>query len=371
MSLGFRVVASSHVGLVRTGNEDAGLASSRLLAVADGMGGHAAGEVASAAVIQSLVDSLEDLPSNVSDIKDWLLQHINEAHAFVGDLIAADPDRRGMGTTLTVAVASDDGLVVGHIGDSRIYRLRNGELQQLSTDHTYVEMLVESGEISAEQALHHPRRNLLLRAIDGIHAVELDLQVLDLQLGDRYLLCSDGLSGLLGPQVIQEVLGNADPTLVASQLIDFTLAAGAADNVTVVIGDVTEQPTAAAPFMVGCAAATTVAATAPTKRRRWYRWLWLLLVPVVGLLGFNSWLNAQWFVGSNGVYVTVYQGVPQHLGPFDLATAVETSSLPVSSLDSISQAGVDRGIAVDSLASARATILQLRLSCTGLGCATE
>lgn len=371
MSLGFRVVASSHVGLVRTGNEDAGLASSRLLAVADGMGGHAAGEVASAAVIQSLVDSLADLPTNVGDIKDWLLEHINEAHGFVGDLIAADPDRRGMGTTLTVAVASDDGLVVGHIGDSRIYRLRDGELEQLSTDHTYVEMLVESGEITAEQALHHPRRNLLLRAIDGIHAVELDLHVLDLRIGDRYLLCSDGLSGLLAAEVIRDVLGNADPTLVANQLIDYTLAGGAADNVTVVIGDVTEHPTDTAPFMVGCAATEKVAAVSPAARRKWYRWLWLLLLPIAGFLGFNSWLHTQWFVGSNGVFVTVYQGVPQSLGPFNLANAVETSALPVSSLDSISKAGVERGIAVESLAAARETILQLRMTCAGPGCATQ
>lgn len=370
MSLGFRVVATSHVGLVRAGNEDAGLASPRLLAVADGMGGHAAGEVASAAVIQSLERSLADLPTHVADIKEWMLRHINEAHAYVGDLIAQDPDRRGMGTTLTLAIAGDTDLVIGHIGDSRIYRLRDQQLRQLSTDHTYVEMLIESGEITEEQAAHHPRRNLLMRAIDGIHAVELDVQVIELKVGDRYLLCSDGLSGLLSAEIIREVLGKPDPTFAAAQLIDFALAAGAPDNVTLVIGDVTDEPSELQPFMVGCAAAEHLPAATPAAKRRWPRWPLLLLIPVFGLLGFDAWLHAQWFVGSNGSNVTIYQGVPQQLGPIDLAAPVETSSLPVTSLDPISRAAVEQGIAVDSLDAGRTAVEQLRRNCAGLGCGT-
>ena len=141
---------------------------------------------------------------------------VNDAHSFVGDLIANDADRRGMGTTFSALALSDDGIVIGHIGDSRIYRLREDHLQQVTTDHTYVQMLVDRGEITPAEAAVHPRRNLMLRAIDGLNDVVIDITKFEVQSGDRFLLCSDGLSGVLSEDVIKEVMSRSDLTLAVS-----------------------------------------------------------------------------------------------------------------------------------------------------------
>lgn len=312
MSAGFWAVANSHVGVVRQGNEDAGLASVRLLAVADGMGGHAAGEVASSAVIRTLNEGLDTLPTAMSAVEDWLLEVVNEAHGFVGDLIATDPDRRGMGTTFSALALSDEGIVIGHIGDSRIYRLRDGEMQQVTTDHTYVQMLVDRGEITPAEAAVHPRRNLMMRAIDGLNDVVIDITKFDVQAGDRFLLCSDGLSGFLSNEVISDVMSRPDLTLAVSTLIELTLSAGAPDNVTVVIGEYRDEAESFTPFVVGSALEETQTVdeeTAPQRRRfTWWPWALAVVVLAIGALSVSAWINKQWYLGSNGLYVTVYNG---------------------------------------------------------------
>lgn len=354
MSAGFWAVANSHVGVVRRGNEDAGLASVRLLAVADGMGGHAAGEVASSAVIRTLHDGLETLPTEMTSVEDWLLEVVNDAHGFVGDLIANDADRRGMGTTFSALALSDEGIVIGHIGDSRIYRLREGNLQQVTTDHTYVQMLVDRGEITPAEAAVHPRRNLMLRAIDGLNDVVIDITKFEVQAGDRFLLCSDGLSGVLSEDVIKEVMSRPDLTLAVSTLIDLTLAAGAPDNVTVVIGEYRDVAEDFTPFVVGSAleekqTAEEEPVAERSRLRRWVPWIAVASILLVGVFTAAAWINQQWYVGSNGEYVTLYNGIPQHLGTLALSEPVRVSVIPVSALSEVDRSSLEAGISVDSL----------------------
>lgn len=355
MTSGFWAAANSHVGVVRKGNEDAGLASLKLLAVADGMGGHAAGEVASSAVIRTLNDGLPSMPTEMEAVERWLLEAVNNAHGFVGDLIANDADRRGMGTTFSALAVSDDGIVIGHIGDSRIYRLRDGVLQQLTTDHTYVQMLVDRGEISPEEAAIHPRRNLMLRAIDGLHDVVIDITKIDVVSGDRFLLCSDGLSGVISNDVIREVLSRPDLTLAVSTLIEFTLAAGAPDNVTVVVGEFQHEAADFGAFVVGSALEETQTLEEepePEVRRRRYGWLIGLVIAIVigvGLFTLSAWIDKQWYVGTNGTYVTIYNGIPQSVGPLALSEPIRVSSISVAALSEVDRATIESGVAVASL----------------------
>ena len=255
----FRHAATSHVGVIRTGNEDSGYADARMLVVADGMGGHAAGELASAAVVAAVCADVSDRPTSVADFERWVRNKLDSAHSRIGDLVAEQPDRRGMGTTFTMLGSLENSLVIAHVGDSRAYRLREGKLTQLTKDHTYVQALVDSGKLDPAQAMLHPRRNLLLRTIDGIHELELDVLTNDLRIGDRYLVCSDGLNTVLTDSSILEILGQGDPTYAAATLIDYTLAAGAPDNVSVIVADVTDADEQQDAVLIGAARAQGLA----------------------------------------------------------------------------------------------------------------
>ncbi|MGH8826069.1 MAG: PP2C family protein-serine/threonine phosphatase, partial [Jiangellaceae bacterium] len=197
MPLTLRYVARSDVGLVREGNEDSGYAGPYLLAVADGMGGHAAGEVASQAAIEELVQAEQD-PSG-SDPLNALNSAIQAANARIRQLITADPSREGMGTTVTAFLWTGTALAMGHIGDSRAYLLRDGELRQVSHDHTFVQSLVDEGRITREEAGVHPARSLILKALQGQGEVDPDLELLEVVAGDRILVCSDGLDNASVP----------------------------------------------------------------------------------------------------------------------------------------------------------------------------
>lgn len=368
MTSGFHAVARSHVGVVRTSNEDAGLSSRRLLAVADGMGGHAAGEVASSAVITTIANQLNEMPVHTDEIETWIVANVNEAHGFVGDLIAQNHERRGMGTTLSVLAACNDGVVYGHIGDSRIYRLRNGVLQQISRDHTYVQSLVDNGELTPEAALTHPRRNLLMRAIDGIHDVPIDLSALDAEPGDRFLLCSDGLSGVISDSRLEEILQHPDLTYVVSTLIEMALSAGAPDNVTAIIGEYQSEPEDFAPMLVGAALVEEVV-TAHTESESeteatawWHKFLpWLSGLALISVLigGFSWWLSQQWFVGSDGTHVVIYQGIPQNLGPLDFSKRIETTELPIDSLFEVDLENVEDGVTAQDFTDAERIVAEL------------
>lgn len=241
MSLSLRYAARSHVGLIRDGNEDSGYAGPRLLVVADGMGGQAAGELASSVVVQTIAQLDPPAPAQpVGDPVRALAERINEAHERLHTIITDNPQLEGMGTTLTAFLFSDNDVAFAHIGDSRAYRLRAGHLEQLTADHTWVQRLVDEGRISEEEAGHHPQRSLLMRALDGRGQVaDADLSMTDIQPGDRLMLCSDGLSSFVSFDTLESTLaGYADPHQAAESLIQLALRAGGPDNVTCIVADV-------------------------------------------------------------------------------------------------------------------------------------
>lgn len=235
-----RYAAKSDVGMVRRDNEDSGYAGRTLLVVADGMGGHAAGELASSTAVATLAElDSEDLPAG--DVLTALDDAMLTSAERIAQFIEADPSRAGMGTTLTAVLWRGGRIALIHVGDSRAYLLRDGQLSQITHDHTYVQTLIDSGRITAEEARTHPKRNLLLRAIDGTGVPEGETSIREAQVGDRYLLCSDGLCGVVTDDAIEAVLARVpDPTAAVTELVDLALAAGAPDNVTAVIADVIE-----------------------------------------------------------------------------------------------------------------------------------
>ena len=254
MPLVFRYAARSDVGLVRKGNEDSGYASDNLLIVADGMGGHVAGEMASATVTAILAG----LPiADSEDVLTQLADAVDEAQLEMRHIIAEQPDFQGMGTTVTVVCWQGDRASIAHVGDSRAYMLRDGQLLRLTKDHTYVQTLVDAGQITEEEAATHRRRNLLIRAIDGINTVEPDLSIREVHAGDRIMLCSDGLSGVLKDAEIGELLSRNDPPGAVTALVEAAIERGAPDNVTCVVADVAqvdEVPGGNRPVVVGAAA---------------------------------------------------------------------------------------------------------------------
>ena len=239
MTLVLRYIARSDRGLVRSNNEDSVYAGARLLALADGMGGHAAGEVASQLVIQALRTLDDDEPGGD------LLQALDDATRSGNDAIAAqverNPELDGMGTTLTAMLFAGTRMGLCHVGDSRGYLMRDGQLTQITRDDTFVQTLVDEGRITPEQAHSHPQRSLIMKALTG-QEVEPTLTMREAFAGDRYLLCSDGLSDVVSEETIAETLsGVADTTECADRLIELALRSGAPDNVTVVVADVVDD----------------------------------------------------------------------------------------------------------------------------------
>jgi PPM family protein phosphatase len=237
MSLSLRFAAGSHKGMIREGNEDSGYAGPRLLAIADGMGGQAAGEVASSEVISTLVTLDDDVPG--SDILTSLAEAVQRANDQLRVMVEEDPQLEGMGTTLTALLWTGQRLGLVHIGDSRGYLLRDGVLSQITQDHTWVQRLVDEGRITEEEAGTHPQRSLLMRALDGRGQVEPDLSIREVRAGDRYLICSDGLSGVVSHQTLEETLaGYQGPYETVQELIQLALRGGGPDNITCIVADV-------------------------------------------------------------------------------------------------------------------------------------
>ena len=377
--ISFRHAASSHVGLVRSGNEDSGYADAHLLVVADGMGGHAAGELASAAVVAAVCADVGDRPTESHLYETWVRNKVDAAHQRIGDLITDDPERRGMGTTFTLIGSTDEHLVLAHVGDSRAYRLRNGVLEQLTRDHTYVQMLVDTGRLKPEEAATHPRRNLLLRTIDGLHELELDVHEFTGEIGDRYLLCSDGLTTVLADPMIADVLRSGDPTYAVATLIDYALAGGAPDNVSVIVADLMDTEEQADAILIGAAREDEVrgdlgevplpvdgppashsvahALEIARQRSRWFIAGAIAATFLVLLVG--RWTMGQWYVTEINGRVALYQGVSQSLGPIPLSrldtlTDVRTDALPI-----FDRQQVHAGISVGSRADAEAVIARI------------
>ena len=257
-----RVGASTDVGLVRTRNEDTYLVEDPLFIVADGMGGHRGGDVAS----KLTVETVQEARPASDESGGSLVEAVRRANRVVHERAAGDRDLHGMGTTITALQAREGTGRIAHVGDSRAYLLRNGTLQQLTQDHTLVQQMVEEGKLSPEEAERHPARHIMTRALGVDEDVAVDELTLDLHAGDRLLLCSDGLTGMLTPDDIQELLvRESDPQKAADELVALAVERGGEDNVTVVLVDVEDGPVADI-ASASAAGATAVPVEAPAPR---------------------------------------------------------------------------------------------------------
>ena len=383
-SLSLRFVARTDTGLRRSSNQDSGYASARLIAIADGMGGAAAGDLASATTM-NIVRSLDR--ENTDDPRTALLQAVRDANRRLGEISTVDPSVDGMGTTLEAMLWTGEQFVTAHIGDSRSYRLRDGELTQLSHDHTFVQSLVDEGKISAAEARVHPHRSLLLRVLLGRADNEPDMGELEGQAGDRYLLCSDGLTDMVDDATIGEALALEDLEAAADRLIELALAGGGLDNVTVVIGElVDEAPEPAEPQLVGAAAerprrrpaAVETTATiapppdveelrysyVPPPRMSWLRYGLVigvgLLVLLAGSVALYRASQTQYFVGVSNDHVAIYRGVDADLPFIPLNSVAQETDIPLSALTSVNRDLVVDGIEARDRADADATVARLR-----------
>jgi PPM family protein phosphatase len=355
--------ARSDVGRGRPDNEDSLLVDRehRLYAVADGMGGHRAGEVASATAIETLRSAYADGRP--------LDQAVEAANAAVFAKAARDAALQGMGTTLTaVAVADGHTALLGHVGDSRAYLMRDGAVTQVTDDHSLVEQLVREGRLSPEEAQHHPQRAIITRALGIDSEVEVDVYRVDLQPGDRLLICSDGLTNMLSDDAIGLTLRrHADPQQAADTLVDMANQAGGDDNITVVVLDaladgdapaavagseaepepVAEAPPEPADDAPAAPVAPAVAAPASRPRLRSFRGVlrWgLPIVVVIGIaVGAVGWYARRtYYVGLAGERVTVFKGVPGGLLGWD-PTVDRSTDLTAADLTDADRADLQNG----------------------------
>jgi len=395
VTLALRYAALSHVGLLRTGNEDSAYAGPRLLAVADGMGGHAAGEVASAVAIASIAALDEDAPG--ADLLTALRTAAVGANDHLRDMVAGDAALEGMGTTLTSLLFTGNRLGLLHIGDSRCYLLRSGQLTQITHDDTLVQSLVDEGRISEAEAGHHPQRSVITRALDGRGDVDFDTSVREVRLGDRYLLCTDGLTGPVASRdTLQDALELPEPRDAAERLVQLALRGGGPDNVTVIVADVVEGDSTGLPAVAGAAAeapqpvpphltdgaagraaarrpaptaalptasSVPVADPGPPDRQRLRRVI-TLGVLVVGLLVLSvgtgwAYVRSQWFVGDDGGRVAVYRGVSGEVGGVELASVEERTALSTGRLSELDRESLSRGITAEGSDDAQRIVASL------------
>jgi serine/threonine protein phosphatase PrpC len=378
VTLALRYAVRSDRGLVRGNNEDSVYAGPRLLAIADGMGGHAAGEVASKIAVAAVEHLDEDRP--VGDLLAALRLAVEDANHRIADSIRADPELDGMGTTFTALRFTGGQVGLVHVGDSRAYLLRGDHLSQITHDDTYVQSLVDSGKLTAEEASHHPRKSVILRALMG-DEVDPDVSIREARAGDRYLLCSDGLSDVLTADTIFETLSEGDPQECADRLVELTLRGGAPDNVTVIVADVVGDfgddvpviggafvdPTESSPAPVDTSPAERAARMTrvevphhveppPRDDRRWLRRLLIsvavLAILIGGTAGFYAWTQSQYFVGRSGDEVAIFRGVNTDFGPLKFYKVSENTPLKMAELTPAARSEVQSGITAHSQAGA-------------------
>jgi protein phosphatase len=397
MAIALHYAARSDVGLIRANNQDSGYAGPHLLVVADGMGGHAGGDIASSLAVAELA-ALDGESLGAQEAQGRLNEALRAANGRLLDRVVREPVLAGMGTTVTAVLRAGSRLILAHIGDSRAYIVREGRLVQVTTDHTYVQRLVDEGSLTTDEAEHHPQRSVLLRVLTGEHGDEPDLSVREGRPGDRLLLCSDGLSGVVSFETIEETLaGGHSPGEAAQRLVDLALRAGGPDNVTVIVADVVEldRPPSTTPQIVGAAAETpgaraaaanggaaarAAALTRPTDederpgrrgpgRGPGAAW-WLLLAVVVvalgaGVVGAWSWSQDQYFVGTTDdgegrEVIAVFRGLRQDIAGVRLSSVNDMTDIEVTDLQQVYQERVRDGIVVDDPAGAEEVVSDLR-----------
>lgn len=392
MTFALRFAARSDVGLVRSNNQDSGYAGSHLVAVADGMGGHAGGDVASSIAIGRLAQLDSETPA--TEIVAALEEAILDANQAILRRAREEPQLAGLGTTVTALLRAEGKFALAHIGDSRAYLLRDGEATQITKDHSFVQRLLDEGRLTPEEAERHPQRSVLMRVLGDVDSEpELDLSLRPARVGDRWMLCSDGLSGLVSLETIERTLVKIeDPGECADALIELALKGGGPDNITCVIADVVDlddlpkgvDAPSTSPEIVGSAArsrnrptsasgpaAKAAALTRPERdvpfddedfsedelprRSRWPALVVAALIAAViagGLWAGYAWTQTQYYVAARDGRVVVYQGVSQDLGPIGLSHEVEQTDVLVSDLSSVTRGQVDETLPASDRAGA-------------------
>ncbi len=395
MAIALRYAALSDVGLVRSNNQDSAFAGPHLLVVADGMGGHAGGDIASSLAIGELVRLDEE--SHGTEVLERLAEAVRSAHDELLNRVDEEPALAGMGTTVTALLRTGNKLALAHIGDSRAYLLREGVLAQITKDHTFVQSLVDEGRITETEAEQHPQRSVLMRVLsDVIESAEPDLSMREARVGDRYLLCSDGLSGVVSAETLAETLAeNAPPEAACEKLVQLALRAGAPDNVTCIVADVVDDAAQGdtATFVVGAASlhqprrglpntnsspaerAALLTAddggeepshTPSSTRSRRPSWRVQAAIAVVagvligGGLGAWRWVGNQMFVGDSNGTVAVFSGLPQNVGPITLSRVQQTTDVPLTGLPDYAADQVRKGLPAKDSADADAIVARYR-----------
>ena len=409
MAITGKSTAVSHVGKIRANNQDSGYAGTQLFVVADGMGGHAGGDVASAIALKRVMEA--DRPfASAADAEFALQSALSAANTMLAETVFEHPELTGMGTTVSAILRSGSQIAIAHIGDSRIYLLRDATLRQITADHTFVQRLVDSGRITPEEAAVHPRRSVLMRVLGDVDAApEIDTTVFDVLAGDRWLLCSDGLSSYVSDDKIAQALKSLPVVKdAADRLVKESLDQGAPDNVTVVIVDIDESAESASlPVIVVGSAATPLTFEGESGRRplrlptlllhplkltqahedshfepesdeyldeliledrrraRRRRITWLVAIVVIValimtalLLGYR-WSQSLFYVGADGQTVAIYRGIQQDLGPISLHSIYSETSVQLNDLPSYTRKTVEDTISAASLADATAIIKRL------------
>ncbi len=409
MSVALRYAARTDIGLgSKTRNEDSAYAGPDLLVLADGMGGHAAGDLASSIVVSELVH-LDGEDYGADEALQRLRSAVATANGRLRQEMDSDPQLEGMGTTLIAFLRSGNKLATAHIGDSRAYLMRDGVFTQITKDHSFVQALLDEGRITPEEAEHHPQRNLVARVLTGREEDEPDLSMREARIGDRYLICCDGLSDYVAGSTIKEIVGRDDtPAEIADALIAIALKASTRDNVTVVVADVvsTDADTTHTPQVVGAAAssqdlelpdqpsstpstpaekaaALSREANAPAeppeedeptgpmlaeegpRRFRLIRPFAVvaLIIAVVGVGAWFgwAWTQRQYYVAAHDGMVTIYQGVQENLGPISLHSVNVTSDIAVKDLPNYYRSEVGGGITADSKTDAIRIVEEMRM----------
>lgn len=408
MATSGKSAAVSHVGKIRSNNQDSGYAGQYLFVVADGMGGHAGGDVASAIAVKRIAET-DRLYTSPNDAEFALQSALLAANSLLAETVFEHGELTGMGTTVTGMLRVDNHVAIAHIGDSRIYLFRDGKLQQISADHTFVQRLVDSGRITPEEAAVHPRRSVLMRVLGDVDASpEIDTTVLETQPGDRWMLCSDGLSSYVSDEKMQTILATVPSAQdAADRLVKESLDQGAPDNVTIVLVDIDETGDSShtPPLTVGSAAAPLVfeadsarrsirlpslllhplKATQPDDshfepesddylaaliaedrrrvRRRRITWLVFLALAlgaiIAGLVLGYQYTQRQFFVGADGETVAIFQGVQQDIGPIKLSHVYEATPILLDDLPAYERMSVEATINATNLEAAHRIVDQL------------
>jgi protein phosphatase len=379
-SLSFRAAGRSDVGLVRNNNEDSGFIGKHFLLVADGMGGHAAGELASSTTVAIVAqvdnnkEKLEDLESKLIEIPKVITKELKNA-------INKDSSRAGMGTTLTAAVVQENQLKVSHVGDSRAYLVRNKQISRITKDQTYIQSLIDNNEITESEAKNHPQRSLLLQAIDGITESIPVITSIEILENDKIVLCSDGLTNVVTDEEILEIICHFDYVGAVSALIEKALENGGPDNITVIVADLQKEKYENKTIVLGAAAEPRNRIKLPglefptdihpfitsefpaLKSVTWFRKFAYVasfaFIAVILSWGTTNWISKQFYVSNLGDNLAIFQGVSSSIGPISFSRPVQSFNLEVVVLTKDDQEVLLKGINADSVTEARFIVRRL------------